>query len=75
MNYSKTDTNQIRALRAYRRMSQTELAALTGMGQWAISEIERGRMNPTDDEFARIKAALNWPPNAEEAFEILEGVK
>jgi len=62
---------QIRTLRASRGMSQAQLAEATGIPRTDISRFETGRMIPTPDEVARIKAALSWPDNAQEAFAIL----
>ncbi len=69
-----TVSNQIRTLRAFRRMSQSELAALAGLRQDRISEIERGIM-PNNGELARIKTALNWPSDEAmaEVFALLAG--
>lgn len=36
----------LRALRAYMRMSQRQLASRTGLGQAQICRIERGRLDP-----------------------------
>lgn len=67
--------NNIRKLRSIRDMSLADLQKATGINSTWLSRIETGRVNPTDDELARIKAALNWPVNAEEAFAILEGAE
>ena len=66
---------QIQAIRKLRSMTQMQLAENTGINRFQMSYIENGQAIPTGDQLARIKAALQWPANAEEAFEILEGVK
>lgn len=59
-NLSNNVSNKIKIVRASRGMTQTQLSEATGLSQWFISEVERGRVNPTVDELERIKAALNW---------------
>lgn len=48
----------LRALRAYMRMSQRELARLSGFGQAQICRIERGRVDPGVDTLRRLFDAL-----------------
>ena len=64
---------KLRIMRAYRKVTQGQLAALVGTAGYAILWIENGRLLPTPDIEARIKAALDWPENADEAFAILTG--
>ena len=48
-----------------RRWSQGFLATLTGIRQPEISLIERGRLQPTDEQLERLARALNVaPPSA-----------
>lgn len=51
---------KIRIVRVTRGMRQTEFAKLVGVDQAYMSKFESGRMNPTEDELARIKQALDW---------------
>lgn len=46
--------------RTFKGMSQVRLAGITGLSTWDISRMENGRLNPTEDELKRIKAALDW---------------
>lgn len=71
MNQDLTTANHIRTLRAYRRMSQAELAKRSGLSQGDISRIETGRLNPTEDEVTRIRQALNWSPELDMHLEAL----
>lgn len=51
----------MRSIRAWRGMSQLELAEKTGIHrQQSISEIENGKMLPTPELAERIKQALDW---------------
>lgn len=49
---------QLSVLRQHRKMSQSKLAAQTGIDQAEISRIERGAANPTEDTLARLGNAL-----------------
>ena len=66
---------QIRGLRQFQGMTQRELGQEIGVSHAMISYIESGQAVPTDAQLSRIKAALQWPEQAEEAFAILEGAK
>lgn len=43
--------------------TQKELAEKAGVGQAVISRIERGRLSPTLDTYARLAAALGLSPD------------
>lgn len=62
---------QMRALRILREMSQQELATRSGIPINYLSMIETAKLMPGADYEARIRAALAWPTNADEAFRIL----
>lgn len=66
---------QMRTLRVLRKMNQDELAKLVGISRPYLTAIELGTLNPTAEFEARIRAALNWPADADEAFAILAGEK
>jgi transcriptional regulator with XRE-family HTH domain len=51
----------LRALRAERRISQEDLANQLGLSRTYMSAIERGRKAPTIDVLARLAAGLNVP--------------
>jgi len=72
---SLTIGDKIKTVRMFRQMSQQELGKRTGLSQFVISFIETNRANPTDEQFERIKAALNWPSDeaVEAAFQLLQG--
>jgi len=65
---------KLRLLRAMRGVSQQELADKVQMPIYAMSNLESGKLLPGPNLEARIKAALGWPENADEAFAILERV-
>lgn len=50
---------RLRAERLRRQLSQPRLAAASGVPQYTISAIERGRVIPTDKELARLAAFLD----------------
>ncbi len=50
---------QYRDARVSRRLTQTQLAQLTGIPQADISRIERGAGNPTEATLQRLAHALN----------------
>ena len=45
------------------KLSQAQLAQITGIGQSIISQIERGRWLPTTDQLERLGHALAKPTN------------
>ena len=63
---------KLRLLRVARGMSQIALGKLTGIPDSYISAIETGKLTPTPEWEARLRDALDWPANADEAFAILE---
>ncbi len=50
---------QILEARKRAGLTQTDLAALTGIGQSEISRIERGNGNPTQETLSKIGRAVN----------------
>lgn len=64
---------KLRMMRALRDLSQLRLSALTGIPNTYISHMEAGRMQPTPEWEADLRAALDWPADADEAFAILAG--
>ena len=54
----------VRLLRTSKRMRQLELARLASVSLWRLSHAERGLIELTDDEIARIARALDVPVNA-----------
>lgn len=50
---------QLSVLRHRRRLTQTQLAEMTGVDQAEISRIERGVSNATEDTLARLARALD----------------
>lgn len=64
---------QLRAMRAIRNLSQVALADLTGIPNTYISDMEMGKVMPNPQWEADLRAALDWPEAADEAFAILAG--
>jgi len=64
---------QLRVMRVVRNVSQKELAYITEIPNTYLSDIETGKVLPSPDWEARIRAALCWPENAESLFAALEG--
>lgn len=64
--------SRLRAMRGLRNISQEELARLTGISRVFISAFEKGVM-PRPDQEARIRAALQWTDEMDQAFAILTG--
>lgn len=54
--------HQLIALRRRHKLTQKELAALTGIGQSEISKIERGVSNPTIETLSVLGAPFNAKP-------------
>lgn len=60
----------MRSIRAWRGISQVELAAKAGiLRQQTISEIENGKVLPTPELAERIKVALDWDEALQEMQE------
>ena len=53
---------RVRTLRRERKLSQCELAALVGVRQSAISNIEKGRNRPSFKLLLRLRDALRVAP-------------
>ena len=49
----------LREWRKYRSMTQVELAAITGLSQGAIAQIEAGKRNPSVETARKFATALN----------------
>jgi transcriptional regulator with XRE-family HTH domain len=62
---------KMRAMRAMRDLSQRELAALTGIPNTYLSDLESGKTLPNPDWERRIRQALGWTPQADTAFTLL----
>jgi len=56
----------LRALRAAARLTQTEAGDRAGLGQHAVSRLERGLYRPTGDEAAALAAAYGAPAGDQE---------
>jgi transcriptional regulator with XRE-family HTH domain len=65
---AKRDRNQLRVLRAAKRITQMDLALKVGMAQGRYWKIENGYLVPSDTERARIAKALRV--SVEEAFPV-----
>lgn len=72
-NMQQTFGTKMRTLRIFRGMSQVDLQKLTGIDTRYISEMENDKILPNPNWEDRIREALRWPSNAEEAFSILQG--
>ena len=59
-----TFAQQLRALRALHGLTQKQLTEKTGIPDTYLSLMETGKMIPTSDWEARLKAALDWPDEA-----------
>jgi ribosome-binding protein aMBF1 (putative translation factor) len=55
--------HQILERRQELHWTQKQLAEKAGIGQAVISKIERGRLSPTIDTYARLATALGFAPN------------
>lgn len=55
-------SENLRALRKEKGLSQVELAKLAGLSNVYISEIERGESFPSDEVLNRLAAALETAP-------------
>ena len=55
---------RLRALRAERGLSLSELARRAGLGKGTLSELETGRRNPTLDTLFAVTSALRLPLSA-----------
>ena len=66
---------QIKTLRIARDMTLEALMGVTGIHHTWLSRIENGIVNPTPDQLAKIKAALDWPSDEamNAAFRLLAG--
>lgn len=53
---------KVKDLRRARTMSQAELAEMAGIRRALVSDIERGRANPTLDSLSRIATAFGIEP-------------
>jgi len=62
---------QLRVMRTVRGLSQTELAELVGIPNTRISSMETGQILPGADWEARIRQALGWTADVDEALDIL----
>lgn len=58
----RTFSNNLRAFRKAKGMSQSDLARVAGLGKAYISDIERQLRNPTIDSVERLARALGREP-------------
>lgn len=65
--------NKLKVMRALRGLSQERLAKLVDTRRVNIIQIEAGELIPGPDLESRIREALDWPADADEAFAILAG--
>lgn len=62
---------RLKVLRAARGMSQASLAEISEISNFDLSKIETGKMLPSPDWEARIRAALGWTPAVDSALDAL----
>jgi len=62
---------QLRIVRIARGVTQKELCTAAGVPEALISFIESGKIMPQPHIEAKLRAALSWPAEADEAFRIL----
>lgn len=60
--YKKLFGQNLKQLRKARKMTQEDLASVTGLSLQYISEVERGIANPKLETILRIAAGLRVPP-------------
>lgn len=60
-------------LRVVRGYTQAELARRARMSRPNLALIENDRVTPGEEYAAKLRSALDWTPEMERAFEILEG--
>jgi len=53
--------NRLKAIRKYRALRQGELAAIVGIGQGYLSDLESGRRDGAAETMAKLAHALNVP--------------
>ena len=63
---------KLRIIRALRDTTQQELSDKTGIPNRDISKYECNRSRPTEDQEAALRQALEWPSQAEPAFDLLD---
>lgn len=64
---------QLRLIRLARGLTQEELGQLAGINHATISQLEHRGGTPQDKTMQKLKAALEWPDDADVAFMILMG--
>lgn len=62
MDMRKLVSRNVRAIRQARGMTQEQLAEASGFSQQYISDLERGRRNPTIVSLYELALALNSTP-------------
>lgn len=60
--------HKIKLVRQARQVSQLELSKRVGIDNTRLSLIENGHINPTAEQLARIREALGWTPELDEAL-------
>jgi len=63
--------HKIKLIRQARRVSQLELAKITGIDNSRLSLIENDHVSPSERQLARIREALNWTPEIDELVEAI----
>jgi transcriptional regulator with XRE-family HTH domain len=61
----------IKKLRRFKLMSLFDMQEKTGIHYTWLSRIENGRVVPTEEELAKIREALSWSTEPEDAREAL----
>ena len=64
-----TFAERLRLMRAKAGLSQRDLEELTGINFRDISKIEQGIFLPTPNIERRLREALNWTPEVDEALD------
>lgn len=64
---------KVRVMRVVRGLTQIELARKAEISKPYLAIIETGQVTPTEGFAKRLRDALDWTPEIEQAFVILEG--
>ncbi len=63
--------NRLRLMRAYRKVTQTELEQRTGIDQTVLSRLESGEVLPNPATRKRICDALGWDEQTDKALAMI----
>lgn len=66
--------NRLRLMRAYRKVTQTDLEERTGIDQTVLSRIEAGAVLPNATLRKAICEALGWDEQTEKGLDMIEAV-